>query len=388
MAPGAIASSVAGFGSCPVGQYLRGIQANGSVVCEPVGSPPVSTSLGAQASFDGYEPDIAIGVDGLPIIVHQNTATMSLRMTHCENISCSAARTTTVDDQLNAVAGAPSIAIGSDGLAIVSQMDLTARALRVTHCNDVACTSATSRNVTGGGATSSLAIGADGLAIISHSGSGGLLVTHCSDVACTVATTVTPDLAPNTGTFSSLVIGADRLPIISHLDGAVAGLRVTHCSNARCSAAISTTVDDPANAVGVETAIVIGSDGLALIAHYDISADDLRVTHCSNAVCTSATSITADATGFVGQTPSVAIGTDGLAFITHTDVGARALRSSSCRNVACTSATSATIDAPRGGLVGFDSAVTLGADRLFIVAHRDASLDTLRVTKCGSRSCQ
>lgn len=389
LAPGTIASAVAAFGSCPVGQYLRGIQANGRVVCEPISSPPVSTSLGAPAAQDGYTPDIAIGVDGLPLISHWNAATDTLLVTHCENPSCTVVRTFTADDPLDHVGAETSIAIGSDGLAVISHSNLTAHALRVTHCNDVPCTSATSLTVTAGGAETSLAIGADGFPVIAHTAGSGLLVTRCSTVTCSVSTTNAPDPQAGTGNFVALAIGADGLPIVSHLDSAVGGLRITHCTNAACTAAVSTTVDDPANTVGVESAIAIGSDGLAVIAHYDISADDLRVTHCGNAVCTSATSTTVDAAGFVGQTPAIAIGTDGLAFITHTDIGARTLRASACRNVSCTQAMSVTIDGPRGSLVGFASAVAIGADGLPVVAHNDLSGgSTLRVTKCGSRTCQ
>lgn len=389
LAPGAIASAVAGLGSCPAGQYLRGIRANGSLQCEPIGSPPVSTSLGAPTAQDGYTPDIAIGVDGLPIISHWNAATDTLLVTHCENPSCTVVRTFTADDPLDHVGAETSIAIGSDGLAVISHSNLTAHALRVTHCNDVPCTSATSLTVTAGGAETSLAIGADGFPVIAHTAGTGLLVTHCGTVTCSVSTTSAPDPKPNTGNFVALAIGADHLPIVSHLDGSVGGLRVTHCTNAACTAAVSTTVDDPANSVGVESAMAIGSDGLAIIAHYDVSADDLRVTHCGNAVCTSATSSTVDAAGFVGQTPAIAIGSDGLAFVTHTDIGARTLRASACGNVSCTQAMSVTIDGPRGSLVGFASAVAIGADGLPIVAHRDLTGgSTLRVTKCGSRTCQ
>lgn len=41
-------------GTCPVGQYLRGIAPNRGVVCEPLLTPPASTTTDDPASFVGF----------------------------------------------------------------------------------------------------------------------------------------------------------------------------------------------------------------------------------------------------------------------------------------------------------------------------------------------
>ncbi len=143
-----MSAAAAAFGTCPSGQYLRGIQASGTVLCEPVGSPPVSTTLPGTANRAGLYTSIAIGVDGLPVISHHDETAGALRVTHCDNRTCSAATSTTVDDPPAAVGAHGSIAIGSDGLAVVSHYDSGAEALRVTHCSNVVCTAATSVTVT------------------------------------------------------------------------------------------------------------------------------------------------------------------------------------------------------------------------------------------------
>ena len=344
LAPGAINAAAAAFGTCPAGQYLRGIQPNGTVLCEPIGSPPVSTTLDDTANRTGLYTSIAIGVDGLPVISHQDDTAGTLRVTHCDNRTCSAATTTAVDDPVMTVGAHGSMAIGSDGLPIISHYDAGGQALRV---------------------------------------------THCSTVTCTAATSVTVDNGVNdVGRFTSIAIGTDGLPIVSYLDDTAGTLRVTHCGSVTCASGnISTTVDDPVQTVGGYTSLAIGSDGLAVISHSDFGTNTLRVTHCSNIACTAATSTTADAAAFVGTTTSLVIGSDGLPLIGHRDDAARGLRVTHCANVACTVSTSATIDDLPVNSVGGDKAVALGGDGLGLIAHYDNTANTVRVTHCSNVLC-
>jgi len=391
---GAIAGAAAGFGTCPAGQYLRGIQPNGTVLCEPIGTPPISTTVDDPANSVGDFNSLAIGSDGLPVISHRDSTAGALRVTHCNNVACTSATSTTVDGPV--VGFDTSLAIGTDGFPVISHRDVTAGALRVTHCNDVACTSITTSTTVDNPANivgffTSLAIGSDGLPVISHRDvtAGALRVTHCNNVACTSATSTTVDDPANTvGSFISLAIGSDGLPVISHGDTSANALRVTHCNNVACTSATSTTVDDAANASGVDTSLAIGTDGLPVISHRDATANALRVTHCNNVACTSATSTTVDdPANSVGVDTSLAIGTDGLPVISHSDTTAGALRVTHCNNVACTSATSTTVDDPANS-VGLDTSLAIGTDGLPVISHFDSTASALRVTKCASRTCQ
>lgn len=394
LAPGAINAAAAAFGTCPAGQYLRGIQANGSVLCEPIGSPPVSTTLPGAAN-NGIYTSIAIGVDGLAVISHQDVTAGALRVTHCDNRTCSAATSTTVDDPPATVGADASIAIGSDGLAVIGHYDSGAQALRVTHCSNVACTAATSVTVDDGanavGRFTSIAIGTDGLPLISYldDTAGTLRVTHCGNVACTAGniSTTADDPPQVVGGHTSLAIGSDGLGVISHSDFGTNTLRVTHCANVACTSASSITADAAAF-VGTITSLIIGSDGLPLIGHRDSAALALRVTHCANPACTVATSATIDdhPVNNVGGFKGVALGTDGLAIIAHYDNTASAVRVTHCRNVACSIATSTTVEAPETG-AGRYVDIAIGADGLPVISSRDL-VGQLRVTKCASRTCQ
>jgi hypothetical protein len=63
----------------------------------------------------------------------------------------------------------------------------------------------------------------------------------------------------------------------------------------------------------MHTSVAIDSDGLGLISYYDNDDKDLKIAHCSDVACTSATITTLDGEGGtnVGSFSSVAIGSDG-----------------------------------------------------------------------------
>lgn len=346
LAPGTAQGPI---GMCPVGQYLRGVTA-GSPICEPFFTPTLSTTVDDPANQVGSYTSIAIGTDGLPVISHRDVTAQALRVTKCGNPACTAGNvSTTVDDPANAVGFYTSIAIGQDGFPVISHLDETARGLRVTHCGNAACTAGNVSTTVDDpadevGYYTSIALGTDGLPVISHqqvnATDSTLRVTHCGNVDCTsgnVSTTV-DDPAELVGLFTSIAIGADGLPVISHMDFTNRALRVTHCGNAACTAGnVSTTVDDPAEEVGYDSALAIGADGFPVISHHEATADALRVTHCGNAACTAG-------------------------------------------NV------STNVDDPVN-VVGGHTSIAIGADGLPVISHADLTANALRVTRCGNPAC-
>ena len=129
----------------------------------------------------------------------------------------------------------------------------------------------------------SIAIGDDGLAVISHHDrtKGDLLVTKCTNDDCSESTTTVVDSTNEVGLYSSLAIGSDGFPIISLVDVNFSSLWVTHCNDHACSDSVTTPVD---NAASSSTSITIGADDRPLIAAS--TGSKLRVTRCNNATCT------------------------------------------------------------------------------------------------------
>ena len=171
----------------------------------PYGDLKVATCLDAHCvasrkvtvdstGISGLRPSIAVGRDGLPIIVHERRdapgdANGKVVVSHCVNAFCSAT-TNTVLDTTGAVAAAPSVAIGADTFPVIAY---------------------------------------------SHSSGPSLRVARCENLACTASTRSTVEANGTTGAMNpTVVIGGDGRPMVGYFDEALKGLRVVDCGNALC----------------------------------------------------------------------------------------------------------------------------------------------------------
>ena len=84
-------------GSCIVGSTIRSINPDGSVECEAHDTLPGFSLVTGDTSSTatGYDSSIAVGIDGLPVISYRNTSNGYLRVLHCGDIACSSGNTIT-----------------------------------------------------------------------------------------------------------------------------------------------------------------------------------------------------------------------------------------------------------------------------------------------------
>jgi hypothetical protein len=86
----------------------------------------------------------------------------------------------------------------------------------------------------------------------------------------------------------SVTIGVDGLGLISYNDFVDGKLKVAHCDDAVCSSATVSNLDSVGlTGVGFvrsNTSVAVGADGLGLIAYSDFAAG-LKVAHCTNSLC-------------------------------------------------------------------------------------------------------
>jgi hypothetical protein len=263
----------------------RGLAMTAALLLARTSSATV-TLLDTAGQVGGY-PSVANGTDGMGLIAYLDATNADLKVAHCSNAACTAATLSTID-ATGDVGRFASLVIGADGRGIVAYSDVTGQALKTAHCDDQACTSATVKTVDAGGAVVgqiAIAVGMDGLPLISYARDTGpvrLAAVHCSDAACASATlTQLADLPEDSGVYdTAIVIGADGLPLVAYTEGTTAPdlpPAMAHCANVACTAltaaspARSAAAKTPAFGVPVDRlsgpSLVLGTDGLALLSY-------------------------------------------------------------------------------------------------------------------------
>ena len=96
------------------------------------------------SAMDGVvSPEVAITLGelgGLGVISYYDSSgsNLDLKVAHCIDVACSAATSTTVDSP-GTVGWYTSLAIGADGLPLVTYRDVGGTAVKVAHCPNVFC---------------------------------------------------------------------------------------------------------------------------------------------------------------------------------------------------------------------------------------------------------
>ena len=249
-------------------------------------STTVDAGVDTGTQVDPGGTSVAAGADGLPVIAYYDKGNTALKVAHCGTVVCSSGDTLTTVDNNGSVGGQPSLAIGADGLPVISYLDSGNAELKVLHCGNAGCSSGnTITTVDVGGDESSVAIGVDGLPVISHFSNNALKVLHCGSLDCgsgDLATTV--DSAGIVGLLTSLAIGADGLPVVSYVDNTNGTLKVLHCGSIDCSSGDTANTVAGGQTIGF-TSLTIGADGLPLVSYLDFANDTLNVLHCANVFC-------------------------------------------------------------------------------------------------------
>ncbi len=321
----------------------------------------------------GMYTSIAVGADGLGLISYYDQTNGNLKVAHCDDVLCISATISVVDSDGD-VGAYTSLAIGADDLGLISYHDVTNGDLKVAHCNDIDCSSASIQTWSSPydiGEHTAITVGSDGLGLFSYydATNQNLRVAHCENALCSAATHSILDTAGDVGQYTSIVI-AGGVGLIFYYDATSGDLKSARCGDLACTAAsaVMTTLASTGN-VGLYTSAAIGSDGLSYVTYYDASLQDLKIARCDLPQCNSVNSWTIDSTGDVGQYTSLAFGADGLGVISYFANSGDDLKVAHCENTQCTFASTSFIDSMIP--VGHYTSITIGSDGLPLISYYD-----------------
>jgi Collagen triple helix repeat (20 copies) len=158
--------------------------------CSNVACTAATTNTADNGPSVGFDTSATVGADGFGLVSYYDNGNGDLKAAHCSDVLCSSATASTLDS-VGLVGQYTSSSIGIDGLGVISYYDSSGSSLdlKVAHCVDGACSAATSTTVDSPGPVgwyTSLAIGADGLPLVTYRDVGGtaVKVAHCPNVFC------------------------------------------------------------------------------------------------------------------------------------------------------------------------------------------------------------
>lgn len=370
-------------GTCALGSYLRGMNADGSLICTALVAAPRLIAVDA-----GVEPSIAIGSDGYPVISYYDSSATVLKVAKCADAACNTVKITTVDATANA-GEYNSIAIGSNTFPVVSYWDFGNGSLKVATCVDVACANTPVIRTVDAMANvapyTAIAIGADTYPVISYyysvSGVTGLKVCKCKDIACAATPQITK-LDTGGGEYTSIAIGTDNNPVVSYFDVTNGHLKIAKCTTPSCGTSTLYTADSSAS-VGKYTSVAIGSDTFPVISYADFGTGHLKVARCTDVNCAATVAIHVVDTAISGaQDTSIRIGSSGFPVIAYYDSHAGNLKVASCTDAACAGAVTSTIDSSATSY----ASLAIAGDTLPVITYNAGS--QVRVAKCNNATCQ
>jgi hypothetical protein len=386
-------------GSCPSGLYLRGINPDGTVLCEPFLAPNVRTTVDAASVLGFFGTAVAMGADGLPTIAYQDQATWAVKLARCGDPTCTMGTelATVEDDPFDGefYGDFTALAVGPDGLPVLAYQATFSAWLRVARCGNPSCTAGNVLTTVDGSGLSgghvSIAVPADGRPVISYHDNNlrALKVAKCGNADCTAGNTfaiVDDHPADTVGVGTSIAIGTDGLPVISYVNSSAAILKVAKCGNPACSAGnVVTALDDLPVFMNPDSSLAVAADGRPVVAYADAVGGVARVARCGNASCSAGnTTAIVEGPGY-GFSPSIAIGVDGMPVLSYdTLFGPGGTRVARCGNPACSAGnTITTLDS-----AGTAAALAVAPDGLPVLAYRDAATGGLKVAKCGRPGCR
>ena len=386
---------------CSSGQLSTGVDDRGTVVCtlppgiDIIPRPNYTSTAYDQGSDDiGFGLDMAIGVDGFPIMSYVDIDNGHLLVTHCEDPICQSSTTSIVDPAVGSGPAFTSIAINGFGQPVIGYHDADDQSLKLAVCNDFACAGSdeTINTVDSGNVVGhyvSIGFGSDvgprqeGYPILAYYDASllDLKVAFCDTMDCSAIESIqVPDSDGDVGSHLSMVT-KNTDPLISYYDATQGDLKYVRCSAfGSCSSSPRTIASD--GNVGMESDIFLVG-GRPTMAFQDDSGA-IFVASCGNDSCSASlitVNPTSSSTSVFGQAPPAGVSaSNGLPIIVADDT------MWICSDPACSTGRREGLTVV-SRLFSGDSAIAIDHLGYPVIATGRAS-QGIELVRCGSRTCR
>ncbi len=329
-----------------------------------------------SAGLVGVDPSLVLDAAGNPVISYFDAIDRDLKLARCDDADCSGGGESIVRvDSAGVVGQYTSLVLDAFGYPVVSYFDSTNGDLKLAHCDDADCSGGGESIVTvdsagAVGRYTSLVLDAFGYPVVSYFDSidNDLKLAHCDDADCSGGgeSIVRVDSAGLVGVDTSLVLDAAGNPVVSYLDFTTGDLKLAHCDDADCSGGGESIVRvDSAGLAGVDPSLVLDAAGNPVVSYFDSIDNDLKLAHCDDADCSGGgeSIVRVDSAGLVGGHTSLELDGSGNPVISYVDFTRGAVKLAHCDNADCSTASCDGIAATIVGSPGNDQILgTAGAD--------------------------
>lgn len=276
-------------------------------------SQTTSTHINTPNNPAGIAPVLALARDGLPMFLFDLGYSSpgqpeGMYFVKCNDSACvSHSRQLLVAQNLGTFtpeeSHIKSLALGSDGLPVIVYFSYADHYMHVLKCRDVSCSllhdSIPDPRTYVGNTFNRITIGSDGLPVVAYdtlsTNPYGVSVAKCQNLNCSNVT-INPIATSKYTLQMDIAIGTDGLPIVVHDNLQTGQSKVTKCGTMDCSSG-NTTYDIANSALGMQPRVTIQTDGNPIIFYYNNTVPSPTAAHffvqkCGDISCSTGNTVT------------------------------------------------------------------------------------------------
>jgi hypothetical protein len=377
-------------GACAPIDFIAAVGSDGVVSCMTL---PIESHRTLESLNDvGSHASLALRSDGRPIIAHVDRTNSDLRLMDCSGTGCTAGTARVLDTFADAQQTAT--AIRPDGRPLIAY---SASGLMVYDCSDSACASGVERVLDGGpgdGLGLSMALRSDGRALISYISftTAEARVYDCADANCAAGTVrvIDPNLTVSLdeGQRTAIAVGASGTAWVAYQDATPDDVRLVRCTASDCSTFAAPRTVDSSNVVGAWLSMDTSTSGVPYLAYLDSTLGVVKLAICASAT-SCATSTIRELNPFGnGSSTAIALRSTGEPLIAIQQSDDADLSLIRCDDSSCSTSSEEEIaDGEAASPKGLNAALALRPDDRPVVVHRAEPAGDLLFVICAEPTC-